>query len=366
MKIKSNTTISHSVHYSTIKINTITAVLLICGLMLSTSAMPTYASNLNVQPLATVTQNNVTIAVTWLHIDTKRVAIEYTVSGLKQGTANQPSGCPIHGVTLQDENGQQLGKGEPTTRCIMDENWNFRVTQSFYDNLASLKSNPVKLHFVTTVLSSGQRSAPDAQGNYTDLPGSPTGEFSFDLTARPEKDLTIQQSLARSGNGVIGLLRSVEFNPSFVASEICITLPSTADWLPQTSLVAGQSRILADSWEILNFKQSKAWTSRNRCYRFTFPATLDLNQTPNFQIEVDRLVTSLPEMISESMCNSARDKLAASTSGIAIACHATANGYNFEVAQKPNAMSVDDAYRKATLAFSDVVEGPWTFTVATQ
>lgn len=340
------------------------AIVFLCALLLLVPAVPAYADNIEVQPLATATKNGVSVTVTWLQFDAKRVAIEYIISGLKQVDGYQPAGCPIQDARLLDGNGHPVGKGEPTTRCIMDENWNFHVTQSFYDNLASLNADSVNLHFVTTVLNSGQRSAPDAQGNYTTSAGSPIAEFSFDLAATLEEDLTIQQSLAHSVNGVTGLLRSVEFNPSFVASEICLTLPNTADWQPEMALISDQGRVRADSLEILNFKQSKAWTSRNRCYRATFPAALDVKQSDGFQIEVERLVTSLPEVITEAQCNTARDKLAAGTSGIAITCHPAGISYNIEVTQKPADISIDDAYRTATRAFSDVVEGPWTFTVA--
>lgn len=318
-------------------------------------------------PLATSTINGVTVAVTWFHINAKRIAIEYTVSGLKQVSGYEPAGCPVQSVTLVDVSGQQYGKTDTKTRCIMDENWDFRVTHSFYDNLSSLKTKPLSLHFVTNVatgVNSGQITPADAQGNYTIVQGAPFGEFNFDLTASTDKDLTIQQSEAH-GNGVNGLLRSIEFNPSFVASEICITLPTTADWLPEAALVSQQGRVAADGWEILNFKQSKAWSSANRCYRFTFPATLDLNKVANFQIEVERLVTSLPEVITEAQCNTARNRLATNKSGIAIACTSTPNGYTFEVAQKPADMSIDDAYRTSARAFSDVVEGPWAFNIKT-
>lgn len=330
------------------------------------SAKTTFAarSRSGYPSVATATANGVTVTVTWLHVDNNRAAIEYTVSGLKQVPGYEVSGCPIQAAQLTNASGQKIGKGEPQTRCIMDENLDFHVTQSFYDNLASVDTKPQSLHFATTVVNSGKVTSTDATGNYTTAPGSPLGEFNFDLTASLEKDLTIQQSLARSGNGVNGLLRSVEFNPSFVASEICITLPSTADWQPEAVLVSDQGRVAADSWAILNFKQSKAWASRNRCYRFTFPAALDLNQTSNFQIEIERIATSLPEGVTETQCNAARDRLAAGSSGITIACHQTASGYNFEVTHKPAGMSVEDAYRTSAHAFSDVVEGPWTFTVA--
>ena len=321
-------------------------------------------------PLATTTVGGVTVSVTWLYADANRVAIEYIVSGLKQLPGYQPAGCPSQNAILTDATGRQYGKNDTQTRCIMDENWDFRVTQSFYEKLSPMQADQLNLHFTTTVMGGGQAGQPDAQGNYILTPNQPVGEFSFDLTTSVGKGLTIRQNLAYAAPKATALLRNVQINPSFVTAEICITLPDTADWLPEAALISDQGRVAADGWEIVNFKQSKAWLSRNRCYRFSFSAPalapVDASKTANFQIEVERLVTSLPEVITEAQCVAARNKLAAATPKIAIACRPAGSGYAFEVAQKPADISIDEAYKTVARSFSEVVEGPWTFTVVVE
>lgn len=66
-------------------------------------------------------------------------------------------------------------------------------------------------------------------------------------------------------------LVSYEANPAFVTAEICIDLPSNAQWMPYAELSFGQSKITNTSILLVNAKKPGILDQENRCYILGFP-----------------------------------------------------------------------------------------------
>ncbi|BCX02565.1 MAG: hypothetical protein KatS3mg053_0503 [Candidatus Roseilinea sp.] len=126
-----------------------------------------------------------------------------------------------------------------------------------------------------------------------------------------------------SMNNVTAQLRSVGIVGGVAEADVCLHLPSNADWLPEARMTVAGNAIEADSMQLLDAKNPATYESSNRCYRFGFPIQLggeSIAVNTPVQVTVTRLVKSLPEVSPEQAANAG-----AATTG-------------------------------------EVVEGPWTFT----
>lgn len=150
-----------------------------------------------------------------------------------------------------------------------------------------------------------------------------------------------------------------------VQAEVCIQLPSTENWVPEASLVAGGQTIPANGWVMLNSKDPSTYTSSNRCYQLSFAIPNEVQtQAAPLQIEVERLFIPPPTMPTEEQCAQAQQKLDAASSGIKFTCNLQPDrgAWGYDVQQRPQGMSDEQV---ASLIFGalreKVVEGPWMF-----
>jgi hypothetical protein len=66
-------------------------------------------------------------------------------------------------------------------------------------------------------------------------------------------------------------LVSYDANPAFVTTELCIDLPSKAQWLPYAELSFGQTKLTNTSILLVDAKKPGILDQQNRCYILSFP-----------------------------------------------------------------------------------------------
>lgn len=66
-------------------------------------------------------------------------------------------------------------------------------------------------------------------------------------------------------------LISYDANPAFVTTELCIDLPSKAQWFPYAELSFGQTKSTNTSILLVGAKQPGILDQQNRCYILNFP-----------------------------------------------------------------------------------------------
>lgn len=320
------------------------------------------SSFLESSALATQKRSGIEVSLTWLYVDTERVAVEYRVAGVVIPEGYQLF-CPIKQVTFSDGSTSQARRaGE--FRCVADSAGTFMVTQSFDRGLIRVDGEKVKATLDVSV--GGITTIPRPTiGKATKPPVeiADAGVFHFDLSIPVSSGLTLKNPQEVTRQNVRAVLQQVQINPSLTQAEICLQLPSTADWIPEAVLTLGSQEVIGD-WRLLNPKDPATYASQNRCYAYSFPVTYDVSTTAQqFSITINQLKTSVPEVLDADMIAKAKQKLQAAASGVGFAYKQGDHGFGFEITQKPVAMSDEQAYKMISEAFSESIGGPWAFTL---
>ncbi|PKO20557.1 MAG: hypothetical protein CVU38_19515, partial [Chloroflexi bacterium HGW-Chloroflexi-1] len=139
-----------------------------------------------------------------------------------------------------------------------------------------------------------------------------------------------------SGNVSVQLQR-VDVYSSFTRATACIQLPDNADWLPDASITVNGKRFVAAGWNLLDAKNPATYANSRRCYNFDFPVQPNTGiGSGQIDFSVEKLVTSVPELITEENCRKVQQKLQAAKTGIDLLCKNQGNGSaSFEVLRKP-------------------------------
>lgn len=164
----------------------------------------------------------------------------------------------------------------------------------------------------------------------SELPISKAPISQKDIASQPSKNASpafVASQQTASKNNVTAQLRGVGIGGGAVEADVCLQLPSNADWLPEAQITMAGKTIAADTMQLVEAKNPATYASSNRCYKFGFPLQLPTESTASnmqVQVTVTRLVKSLPEVSSEQAANTAAS------------------------------------------AFGEIVEGPWAFTTTIQ
>lgn len=313
--------------------------------------------------LVTQKRGGVEVSLTWVYADADRIAVEYKIAGIVIPKGYQLF-CPIKQVTFSDGSTSQTRRAEEF-RCVADSTGTFMVTQSF-DRGFIKKVAGEKVKATLEVSVGGITTIPrPAIGKATNPPVeiADAGVFHFDLSVPISSGLTLKNPQEVTRQDIRAVLRKVQINPSLTEAEICLQLPSTADWIPEAVLTLGSQEIIGD-WHLLNPKDPATYASKNRCYAYSFPVTYDVSATAQqFSIIINQLKTSVPEVLDADMLAKVEQRLQATASGVSFTYQPNDHGFGFEITQKPAGMSDAQAYELISAAFTDQVQGPWRFTV---
>lgn len=138
-----------------------------------------------------------------------------------------------------------------------------------------------------------------------------------------------------------GSVTKMRIEPSQTTADVCMLLPTTGDWLPSVNLVTTQTTYAADKWELINWRDKTAFSKQERCYRFTFLQSVELNSIPEIQIEVQRLALSQSEIITSDQCDNARAKLVAAASPVDFVCEESNGSYYAKLTRKPDTLTTE-------------------------
>ncbi len=170
-----------------------------------------------------------------------------------------------------------------------------------------------------------------------------------------------------SGNVSVQLQR-VEVYSAFTRATACIQLPDNADWLPDASITVDGKRFVAAGWSLLDAKNPATYVTSRRCYNFDFAAPPGTGiGSGQIDFSVEKLATSVPELVTEKDCGRVRQKLQAAKTGIDLLCKNQGNGSaSFEVLRKPDSLTHAEVQKIIVESLSTVVEGPWTIRLVSE
>lgn len=164
-------------------------------------------------------------------------------------------------------------------------------------------------------------------------------------------------------HGVEAWLKDLQVNPSLLAADVCLVLPDTRDWTPTFTIGNGKTRQPVDGWEMIDWRNPATLQGKERCFRVT-SENPDWGVAGTNQLVVESIAIAPNELITEQDCLAAREKLAATHSAIQFVCRPTGLTHSIEVTQKPEELPVEEAYKTVLEAFSEIITGPWIFSIA--
>jgi len=127
------------------------------------------------------------------------------------------------------------------------------------------------------------------------------GTYSFKGQFKQASDITAYPNRAVEQNGVSLVVSRVDFTPSTIKVDACITLPDIRDWIPDAYILMAGKRIQVDEWFIPNFREDpEVFERRERCYTFlTYTDVQDFRQmdTGTISFGVGEVYTNIPECV---------------------------------------------------------------------
>lgn len=163
-------------------------------------------------------------------------------------------------------------------------------------------------------------------------------------------------------NGVTISLKNLDLELAKPVAEICIDLPTTEDWLPYLSLRTSAVEMPVEEVALQSAKDPATYSSTSRCYRVTFNGrSKDING--EVTVVVTKIQTTLPEVVSDELCDSGRAKLSVTSPNVDFSCIMSSNGGSIQIVGKPANMTDQEAFGLVYSALVSTVDGPWAFTV---
>jgi hypothetical protein len=168
----------------------------------------------------------------------------------------------------------------------------------------------------------------------------------------------------QSVNGLDVELLNARILDEQLTIDICHQMPTQEDWIvgnhPEDSFVTinGKNTNL-NGFGILYYRTSSG-TGKNthRCDALNFPVSNpDIGK---MTLTITEFYTSVPEVPD---CAVAQKKLDEAGSGIKFTCNSGEGFFGYDITQKPEGMSDNDARRIVFDSFSSHVKGPWVFDI---
>jgi hypothetical protein len=146
--------------------------------------------------------------------------------------------------------------------------------------------------------------------------------------------------------------------------DICHQMPTQEDWIvgpdaEDAYVTIGEARHNLTGFGILYYRTSyKSGENTHRCDALTFDVA---NPDPGkMTLTLNEFYTSVPEVPD---CEAAQRKLDEVNTGITFSCNSGPGYFGFDIDQKPEGMSEDDARMIVFDSFSSHATGPWVFEI---
>jgi hypothetical protein len=146
--------------------------------------------------------------------------------------------------------------------------------------------------------------------------------------------------------------------------DICHQMPTQEDWIvgnhPEDVFVSiGGKKINISGFGFLYYRTlSDTGKNTHRCDALNFPIS-DPNPG-SITLTINEFYTSVPEVPD---CAAAQKKLDEAEMGIKFTCTSGEGFFGFDITQKPDGMSNNDARKVVFDSFSSHVKGPWMFEI---
>ena len=140
----------------------------------------------------------------------------------------------------------------------------------------------------------------------------------------------------------------------------CINLPDNSDWLPYATIYDGLEAIQNEQLKLVNYKDPETSESSYRCYHFIFPKAVT---SKSVRFTIEKLQTTIPEIITQEMCASAQDKIRKEYPNFVYSCEIGNHGLGYKIVEIPKYMTETQASGLINDALTDTVNGPWEIDV---
>lgn len=186
-------------------------------------------------------------------------------------------------------------------------------------------------------------------------------EFRFVLNDVPVTGgLSLEVGQTRTANGIDMTLQAVSITPALARLTLCFDVPpGSYDWSPIADLTIDGTPGQLSGWGDLAGTEITG-TESERCLRmdYSLPGVSDPHR---LTFAVNRLQTSVPEVMSDAQLARAHERLAAQ--GIAVEFVYVDHGSQHRVISKPANMSDEQVWQAIYNAQTDQHAGPWVFVV---
>lgn len=331
----------------------------------------------------------ITLSIDWGYADENRFSFGYRIDGLP----HLPSANQINGeVTIHDKNGTSfahMGYSEAAWDPRNSEGiigfWHTTVQPE----ISKLGEPPFTLKITLDGRKTANSDGPipfaffvneslTAMDTSVTLPEEAVGPFVFelDLPVYPLEKHTLD--LVSEAGGMSLRLVQAETTPAETILSFCYVKPGAGDWM--LSGWDGQGASLKVGSEIFPFTQYQllcdpefdlegaelpfAAAADERCVALRFGLG-KLESPQHYEIQIDEMMLSLPEVIPDDQIEIANKRLA--EEGIAVVFETYilgggGGGGGWKFTQKPDGMTDEEATRKLLEAMEYFHKGPWQFS----
>lgn len=340
------------------------------------TAMPTVfaavPTQLAAKPLASTSQNGITVTLDWAYMDEYRLAWQLTISGLSiPNVANLDDF--VCNPNLTDDQGVRLNNlylTVPTEGAQINNS--YQVVYVAYQHVDASQVDHLDLHLDLTVGPCGPWWNYDQV--YTGPGPTPTpvpliGNYhlSFSVPVNPGVTLTPNQTVEASGIKI--RLKAITFTPSYTVAELCFQKPlppnltDAAEWYPQDiQLLIDQSKsIQADGM----YPNNKTTNNANEiCSEVGFSEVVSPSSKITLIVSNLSTTESLSKLL-ESASLQLDVKTALAREGIVIEFPYTSTSSDryWEIVKKPAGMTDSEVDAKVYALLRHTLEGVWKFNV---
>lgn len=243
--------------------------------------------------LAKPQASEVRVTLEWAAFTADHAAVNYVVEGrFETPDGYLPITCPVSKAQISDASGNDL-TGIVVTSCRPVGENKYSVAQFFYNDFRSNFPELLEVSVGDIAL------IPVGNGKVSHLPL--VGTYSFKGQFKQASDITAYPNQTVEQNGISLVVRRVDFTPSTIKVDACLTLPDTQDWIPDAYILMAGKRIQVDEWFIPNFREDpEVFERRERCYTFlTYTDVQDFTQmaTGPVSFGMSEVYTNIPECV---------------------------------------------------------------------
>ncbi len=339
------------------------------------------SKSIEITPLETIIQNDVSVTLSWIYADRFRIGISYEVNGV-----DIPDGyrlfCPVNSMTINvsPENLQASytnygDSGGLITICSAQNDGSFFITHNFYLPQTNTDSN-TELNVDIDISIGGVLVTTDT-GINASLPDY--GVFHFQKTVLNNGDLTIEKNESITRDDMTITLSRVEINPYLVNAYLCMDYENQKMWYPEIFIQPNNSGInilpIRDFRTDMNLEDLTNWFEQftnHRCFRYTFPLerfASPSNSLNRAKIVVEKVTVDALQAMSEDDCNTARERVQQSYPDLDFTCLLNDRGDGgygvfLDIVKIPDGMERFEAQTIAEESFVNFINGPWTFLLS--